>query len=140
MPPPEPPPGEPTSNRPLVLVVDDEEPIRVLLERDLTNRGFDVVAVPSATHAFGKLLDLPRVDCVVSDQRMRGATGVYLLDYVATEWPQCGRVIHTGYPDDVESFFAHSVVAKPATLDEIDQAIRNEIRLRRRASPSRPTA
>ena len=135
MPPPDP-PTDPEHHRGTVLVVDDEPLVRKVVRRELEDRGFKVYSVPSALLAFQVLLET-HVDCIVADQRMPvGGTGEFLLDYVANEWRQCGRVLHTGFPDDLESLFEHTVVGKPATGDELAEAVENEIKLRRRAPSS----
>lgn len=86
-------PGE----KPKLLYVDDERPnltaFRVLL-RDTYN----VLTAENAEEAY-ILLKQHDIPLVVSDQRMPGMTGTELLQKVAEDFPDCARMILTGYSD-----------------------------------------
>jgi two-component system response regulator AtoC len=62
-----------------ILVVDDEESLRHMLQLFLSREGYDVVSVPSATAALAEL-DARGFDCVICDVRMPGPSGLDLLD------------------------------------------------------------
>src|SRR3954470_14858249 len=55
--------------RPLLLVVDDEQPVLKVIERFATKNGFDVVACGSGEEAMRKLLRKP-ADVAMVDLRM----------------------------------------------------------------------
>ena len=61
-----------------VLVVDDEEAIRVTLRDDLEEVGHQVVALGNGQEALDALSDR-RFDVVISDLRMPGADGMAVL-------------------------------------------------------------
>src|SRR5687768_13047521 len=73
-----------------VMVVDDEEEFRLLLQGILSREGFEVVLEPSGRAAFEKLQrgiivnGAPPVDLVVTDCRMPGGDGFELLSWIRT--------------------------------------------------------
>jgi two-component system sensor histidine kinase ChiS len=64
-----------------VLVVDDDEINRLLLQRVLESRGFTVEAVPTGMAALAAL-DRRRPDLVLLDIMMPGMSGLEVLDRV----------------------------------------------------------
>src|SRR3954447_10988240 len=62
----------------MILVVDDEPTIRELLRTVLEADGYDVAAVASADAALA-VAERRRVDLVLSDLSMPGASGLDLL-------------------------------------------------------------
>jgi CheY-like chemotaxis protein len=83
----------PSSSTPLaglrVLVVDDTPDMRWLLETMLTTFGADVVTAASAREALG-VFSADRVDVLVSDIQMPGATGYDLVGEVRRRGPGGG--------------------------------------------------
>jgi len=63
-----------SKTRPLVAIVDDEEPIRKALTRLLRSAGLDVESFPSGSE-FLKSLPAHRPDCVVLDLHMPVVNG-----------------------------------------------------------------
>ena len=63
--------------KPRILVVDDNQDIMFLMQELLTNRGYDVVAVPDAAHAEVEVLRRPP-DLILSDVVMPGKSGYEL--------------------------------------------------------------
>jgi two-component system response regulator HupR/HoxA len=80
-----------------ILVVDDEprslETLRRTLEED-----FEVFTAASAVEGEA-VLAREFVHVVVSDQRMPGTSGVEFLRRVREQWPDCIRIILSGYTD-----------------------------------------
>src|SRR3569833_3445787 len=64
--------------RPLVLVVDDEEPIRMALERSLKKMGYDVILTDDGNRAL-ELARAHRPVLILSDIYMPGMDGHTLL-------------------------------------------------------------
>ena len=64
-----------------VWIIDDDESIRWVLEKSLSENGFEVSSFESADQALKKIkADPPKV--ILSDIRMTGTTGIELLDEV----------------------------------------------------------
>ena len=72
-----------------VLVVDDEEPMRHMLELLLRRAGFEVASAAGAEAALAKLEAAdPPIDVVLSDVRMPGLDGLGLAERLASEHPE----------------------------------------------------
>ena len=69
------------SHRPTVLVADDEESIRVVLERYLTRAGFNVITASSIDDAL-LLLDHWSISAVVVDLLLGASDGLTLAEAV----------------------------------------------------------
>lgn len=85
------------NEKPKLLYVDDERPNLVAF-RALLRDTYDVLIAESAEQAI-ELLQNNDIPLVVSDQRMPGMTGTELLEKVASDFPDCARMILTGYAD-----------------------------------------
>jgi len=67
--------------RPLILAVDDEEPMRKLLHVNLSVEGYDVVTAPNGKAAL-ELLERCKPDLVLLDIMMHGLDGFQTLDLI----------------------------------------------------------
>jgi CheY-like chemotaxis protein len=81
-----------------VLVAEDEESVRTLLEHVLTTAGFRVYAAASGTEAGALVntIDHP-IDLLVTDIIMPGMIGPDLSRLVLQKWPQTRVLYITGY-------------------------------------------
>jgi CheY-like chemotaxis protein len=84
-----------------ILIVDDEEPVRVLTSQVLANFGYAPTTASSATEALA-LLEQGPFDAILTDVRMPGMDGIELYREVERRWPELASqvVIMTG---DVEN-------------------------------------
>lgn len=83
--------------KPKLLYVDDER-ANLTAFRVLLRDRFDVLTAENARDAY-ELLKEHDIPLVVSDQRMPGMSGTELLSKVAIDFPDCARMILTGYSD-----------------------------------------
>jgi two-component system, NtrC family, response regulator PilR len=81
-----------------VLVVDDEETLRNLLNSILEREGYEIECASSVEEAR-KALQAQAFDVVVSDIKMPKESGYDLLKYVKREFPAIGMILMTGYGD-----------------------------------------
>ncbi len=79
-----------------VLIVDDQELIRDLLEDALQRERFTVLSAASAEQALAVLESHP-VDVVISDEVMPGMAGSDFLAIVRQKYPETIRMILTGH-------------------------------------------
>lgn len=87
----------PAAGKPKLLYVDDER-ANLTAFRVLLRDQYDVLTAENAEAAY-ELLREHDIPLVVSDQRMPGMTGTDLLAKVAADFPDCARMILTGYSD-----------------------------------------
>ena len=80
-----------------ILVVDDEESIRLTLATFLSNAGYGVETAEDVPTALKRLKD-GKFDVVISDIVMPRATGVELLQTIRRESPKVQVIMMTGQP------------------------------------------
>ena len=67
-----------------ILVVDDEEPMRLILDECFTGAGYEVVTASNGEDALQKFAP-GKFDCVISDMLMPPIDGLELLKRIRTE-------------------------------------------------------
>lgn len=112
-----------TATRPLLLIVEDDEPLRSRLAVAFERRGFEV-AVAATTEAAEAWLtgDIP--EFVVLDLRVPSAGGLSLVPRFKDADPETRIVVLTGYGSiatavDAVKRGAANYLSKPANADEI---------------------
>jgi len=111
-----------------VLLVDDEDDVRLLMERMLGKAGVrQVTCVSGGEQALGRLRSGDIPDLVILDQNMPGMDGVQTLASIRNLHPGLPVLISSGQPgvQDWDCFkAAHvAVISKPFTMDEILAAL-----------------
>lgn len=79
-----------------VLIVDDEEKIRKIFSRLLTDEGYRVKAVDSGTSAL-KVFPVFKPHLVLLDQNMPGLNGIETLMRIREQYPETVVIIITAY-------------------------------------------
>lgn len=110
-------------SRPLLLLVDDDETFRQVLQRAMSRRGYDVITADSVD-AGVRLAKANPPEFAVVDLRMPGVSGLELVKALHEMDDQTRIVVLTGYASiatAVEAIKLGAVhyLAKPATADEI---------------------
>ena len=108
-----------------VLVVDDEAPLRRVLERSLSRHGIHMIGAGSAETAY-ELLASERPDAILLDIRLPTMSGLALYLAIVHRWPRFdGRIaIMTGDADadEVRTWLERhqcAVIRKPFNLQEV---------------------
>ena len=109
-----------------VLVVDDEEVVRLGYRRVLSTDGFRVMAAGNGAEALD-LMAGDRFDVVLLDLRMPGMDGLDVLRAIKERWPESEVVVVTGYPSietakEAVKLGAYDYIAKPAVPDVVLRA------------------
>jgi len=117
-----------------ILIVDDEEPIRLLLEQILERKGYACVLAADAAKARD-CLKKHDCDLVLCDIKMPGESGLALIRDVAPKYRDMAVVMVTGIDDAMvaESMFEAGVfdyVAKPIRRNRILRSVANALRRR----------
>jgi CheY-like chemotaxis protein len=122
----------PAANSPTirVLVVDDEEPIRMALERFLTSLGHEVVTVSSGSEAIWRGEGEEIFDAVLLDMRMPDVSGQQIFQRWSADRPDlAARVVFlTGdiVSADLQQFLnstGRPFLPKPFEFDEVVRAL-----------------
>ncbi len=114
-----------SATSPTVLIVDDEAPLRRVLERALERQGYKARGAGSAETAF-ELLASSQPDAVLLDIRLPTMSGLALYLAIINRWPAlAGRIaIMTGDADaeEVRAWLERNpctLLRKPFNLREI---------------------
>jgi len=123
-------PGEFPGGTESVLVVDDEAPLRQLLETSLGRKGYTVTTAADGLEAIDLLgRGEKKFDVILLDLNMPGATGVEVLKVLKATQPEAKVLVLTGHltPEsraEFEQLGQHQFVRKPYTLDALGRQIR----------------
>jgi len=127
------------SNKPKLLVVDDEEIALANLVHVLQKEGYEVVGLQSGPDTLARL-EQEEFCVVVTDLRMPKVDGVEILERCRELHPHTQVIMITGYAtiDSAEEAMkkgAYHFIAKPFKLDEVRKAVAeavNEYKLRKK--------
>jgi len=86
---------------PLVLIVDDEEPIRQLERRILESGGYRVIEASRALEAFALLQKDLQVDLVIADLQMPDLGGEEMARRIRRDRPNIKVLYVTGHIDEL---------------------------------------
>ena len=111
-----------------LLLVEDEQAVRVATERALRRLGYDVTSTADISSALRHLKSGAPVDLVVTDVMMPGGTGVELLEAVRTAGGVTPVLLVSGYSvDNLETVLAvdarAALLTKPWTLERLAQQV-----------------
>ncbi|GGX82296.1 two-component system response regulator [Litchfieldella qijiaojingensis] len=115
-----------------LLLVDDEENMLNSLRRVLRNEPYTLLMATSGEKALG-LMEEKDVDLVISDARMPGMDGATLLANIQQKWPNCLRILLTGYADisttvrAINEGHIYRYISKPWDDDELRLIIRQAL-------------
>ncbi len=93
-------PVAPQSDGERVLLVEDEEMVRKLVEQVLTRAGYVVVSTASPSEAINIVASSPRFDLLLSDVVMSGMTGPDMAKQIEKLSPDICTIFMSGYTDD----------------------------------------
>ncbi|MCZ7682424.1 MAG: response regulator [Sandaracinaceae bacterium] len=110
--------------RPRVLVVDDDDAIRVCIERTLVRYGYLVAVAAGVEEALGRARTW-RPDVLLVDRRLRDGDGLELAGRVRAEFgPDAPRVLVCSGDGSLHGW---RVVPKPFHLHELVEAVRSSL-------------
>jgi len=120
-----------TADRPSVLVVDDDDEIRRLLERYLGTHGFETIPAASAMQSRAAIA-AQAIDLVLLDLGLPDEDGLVHLKYLQTHW-RGPVIVVTGRGEAVERVVglelgADDYVTKPFDFRELVARIRTVLR------------
>ncbi|MEJ7812399.1 MAG: HD domain-containing phosphohydrolase [Gemmatimonadaceae bacterium] len=124
--------GEPAVKR--ILIVDDEETIRLALSKFLRLRGYDVRAVGSGPEAL-EVLAREQFMVMLCDVRMPGMTGIEVVARAAAQDPDLAIMILTAVNDartatEALASGACDYLMKPVELTDLQHAVERALHKR----------
>ena len=117
-----------------ILVIDDDESLRRVLEYNLAQEGYAVLTASSGEQGLD-LLKKERADLVVTDVRMPGMDGLQVLEGVRKVDPNVQVIILTAFGTiemAVEAMKAGAFhyISKPFNRDELKLTIKKALQLK----------
>ena len=116
-----------------ILIAEDEEPLRTLIQRALTEEGHAVVATADGAEALDVLVSKQgNFDLLLADIKMPVMDGIALALAVARDFPNLPILLMTGYADQRERVsgleaLICDVISKPFALAEIKFAVASAV-------------
>ena len=117
-----------SSDRPLILVVDDDAPILLLMRNVLREFGFDAVTANSGREALERVrTHNPKL--ILLDRNMPGMTGDEVLQQLRSDEavPDVPVLILSGEPiepDEIRRIGATAAVLKPFDVPQLIETLR----------------
>ena len=122
-------------NQAHILIVDDEEGVRRVLQGYLEDQGYQVTAVSDGSAAIQAVKDSP-VHLVITDLRLPGMDGLEVVEQVLHLDAEIACIVMTGY-GTIESAVqamkvgAYDFVTKPLDLEAVSIVIKKALELKR---------
>ena len=106
-----------------VLLVDDEDPLREALSRQLSVRGFHVLSAANGEDAL-KIVHNNTIDVTILDQKMPGMDGTQTFNEIKKIDPSIQIIMLTGHATvgtalDIMKQGAFDYIMKPMNIDEL---------------------
>lgn len=110
-----------------ILVVDDERTMLSLLEKILSQDGYQVYLATNGREALA-VIEKQHVDIIITDVKMPELDGFGLLKIVKNEYPEISVIMMTGYGDtytvkDALLLGADEYITKPFRSHEISLVV-----------------
>jgi len=114
-----------------LLVVDDEENIRILFKEELEDEGYSVDVAADGEEAIKKVKE-NHFDLIILDIKMPGMDGITVLNTIKNMNKNLPVVLCSAYGEfrqDFSSWVSDAYVVKSADLQELKQTIKNLLHL-----------
>jgi two-component system, cell cycle sensor histidine kinase and response regulator CckA len=117
----------------VILLVEDEDPVRAVNARALTARGYTVLEAASGVEALQLIAESEKpVDLVVSDVVMPEMDGPTLLRQLRQRYPDLKVVFVSGYAEDafrknLPEGEAFNFLAKPFSLKQLVETVKQAV-------------
>ncbi len=114
-----------------ILIVDDEENIRLLFKEELEEEGFEIDLASNGLEALDKLKK-GQFDLVVLDIKMPGMGGIQALNEIKNANKDQRVILCSAYGEfkqDFSSWVSDGYVVKSADTRELKQTIKNVLGL-----------
>ena len=115
-----------------LLIVDDDNSVRILLSRILEKEGYDCSVAEDALSARERLKSSP-FDLILCDIIMPGESGLDLIRFCSKQYPNMGVIMVTGVADpqsakEVLGIGVYGYIVKPFSNDQLLIMVDNALR------------
>ena len=106
-----------------ILVVDDEESLRTILNKELSKAGYDVTCASDGEEAIS-FFRKDKFDLALLDIKMPTVDGIEVLKFIQKSIPQMKVIMLTGFADlknamQAKEFGAQDFITKPYSIEDI---------------------
>jgi len=108
-----------------ILMVDDDEALRLLYSDELMEEGYDVLTSGNVSRIMD-LIDQNSPDLLVMEAQLNGSNRLELLQEIKNAYPDLPVILCTAYPayiSDIKSVAAEDYVVKSSSLAELKDKI-----------------
>ncbi len=115
-----------------ILLVEDEDPVRLFSTRALTNKGYDVLEANGGATALDLLdkVDLSSIDLLITDVMMPDMDGPTLAQKIRKKRPDLKIIFMSGYTEEkLKEHMGENIwfLAKPFTLKVLAETVKEVI-------------
>ena len=119
------------TEKPRILVVDDEKIVCDMSRICFTNEGYDVTTFTDSTQARAAL-ETETFDVIITDLKMKEVDGIELLEYAKEKNPDTKVILLTAFgtlETAVEAFHkqAFDYFTKPVTIRDLQESVRRAL-------------
>jgi CheY-like chemotaxis protein len=118
-----------TPARPQILVIDDDESMRYMMQTKLFASGYNVTLAASGSHAMQIFQSGKKFDLILCDLKMPLKSGIDVIRYMKDNSIAVPTIIVTGFPERDKIIAAaqmgiQDVLVKPVRHQELMKMIR----------------
>ena len=109
-----------------VLIVDDEEGIRMLYKMELEDEGYEVITLPDGKELMQVILN-EKPDCLVLDIKMKEYNGLDLLQEIRNKHYNLPVILNSAYSSfkvDLKAVAADYYVVKSSDLGPLKEKLK----------------
>nr|WP_272913390.1 response regulator [Desulfomonile tiedjei] len=109
-----------------ILIVDDEEGIRMLYSMELQDEGYDVITLPDGRELLS-VVDRENPDCIILDIKMKDFNGLDLLQQIRKKHYDLPVILNSAYSSfkvDLKAVAADYYVVKSSDLRELKEKLK----------------
>jgi len=109
-----------------ILVVDDEESIRLLYQEELEEQGYTVILAGNADEALEQF-SAAQPDLVILDIKMPGRSGIEVLQIIREQSRNVPVILSTAYGEykqDLQTWASDAYIVKSANVDNLITKVR----------------
>ena len=109
-----------------ILIVEDEENIRLLYKEELEDLGYGVIQASSGREAIKKY-DLHQPDLIILDIQLPGLDGIETMNIIREKSKNVPIILCTAYGEykqDMKTWASEAYIIKSADLKELISAVK----------------